>query len=240
MDFNDAGQVVGYSMSGGIKTNALLWTKGTVRHLGTLGGEESARAAGINAVGQVAGIAATGKYGDHAFLWSNGVMRNLGTTWWTKDPEKYLRQFDPPYCGAWAAAINDRGQVVGWSGQSAHGDSQDQAFLWSDGVMVGLGTLSDRGRGWYGLVNSWARAINKSGVVVGSSTTSDGREHAFVYSREFDMIDLNSRIDPGLGWELASATGINDAGQIVGTGTHKGRQRAFLLTPAPRSLAQAA
>lgn len=229
---NDTGQVVGYTMSGGIRTKALLWVKGTVRDLGTLGGEDSASAGGINKSGQVVGSAATGGYGSHVFLWSDEVMRNLGTTWWTKDLQN-LRLFDPPYSGAWASDINDRGQVVGGSGVSAHGDSQDQAFLWSEGVMLGLGTLSDRGPSWYGLVNSNASAINYAGLVVGSSTTSEGRSHAFIFSTRFDMLDLNSRIDPNLHWELESANAINDAGQIVGTGRLTGRQRAYLLTPTP-------
>jgi hypothetical protein len=45
------------------------------------------------------------------------------------------------------------------------------------------------------------------------------------------MIDLNTLISQGSGWELEWATGINDSGQIVGVGFHNGLQRAFLLTP---------
>jgi probable HAF family extracellular repeat protein len=45
------------------------------------------------------------------------------------------------------------------------------------------------------------------------------------------MTDLNSLIPAGSGWVLTSARGINDAGQIVGTGTISGVQHAFLLTP---------
>ncbi|MBV8214284.1 MAG: hypothetical protein JOZ08_13800, partial [Verrucomicrobia bacterium] len=32
-------------------------------------------------------------------------------------------------------------------------------------------------------------------------------------------------------WVLLTATGVNDAGEIVGTGTYNGTERAFLLTP---------
>lgn len=44
------------------------------------------------------------------------------------------------------------------------------------------------------------------------------------------MVDLNTRIDSRLGWELDAAAAINDAGQIVGSGRHHGKARAFLLT----------
>jgi hypothetical protein len=54
---------------------------------------------------------------------------------------------------------------------------------------------------------------------------------AFLYSDAMGMVDLNTRIDPRLGWELDAAAAINDAGQIVGSGRHHGKARAFLLTP---------
>lgn len=47
------------------------------------------------------------------------------------------------------------------------------------------------------------------------------------------MADLNTLIDPASGWTLFDARDINDAGQIVGTGTISGTQHAFLLTPVP-------
>ncbi len=45
------------------------------------------------------------------------------------------------------------------------------------------------------------------------------------------MQNLNDLIDPSSGWTLM-ATGINDAGQIVGAGFNpQGEYHAFLLTP---------
>jgi hypothetical protein len=46
------------------------------------------------------------------------------------------------------------------------------------------------------------------------------------------MTDLNTLLlSTIIGWELADATDINDAGQIAGYGFHNGATRAFLLTP---------
>ncbi len=47
------------------------------------------------------------------------------------------------------------------------------------------------------------------------------------------MVDLNTLIGPASGWILNSANAINDLGQITGTGTFDGVNRAFLLTPVP-------
>ncbi len=45
------------------------------------------------------------------------------------------------------------------------------------------------------------------------------------------MKDLNKQIPPGSGWVLIQAFGINNSGQIVGTGTIHGAEHGFLLTP---------
>ena len=44
------------------------------------------------------------------------------------------------------------------------------------------------------------------------------------------LIDLNSLIPASSGWVLTEARGINESGQIVGTGVLNGQERAFLLT----------
>jgi probable HAF family extracellular repeat protein len=91
-------------------------------------------------------------------------------------------------------------------------------------------TLTDLGT--LGGSESRAYGINASGQVVGSSVVSNNIvTHAFLYSGG-DLVDLNTLIDPGLGWTLHTANGINDNGQIVGQGFIGGVSfRAFLLTP---------
>lgn len=66
-----------------------------------------------------------------------------------------------------AVAINDRGQVVGWSDTAIEGV---HAFLWEKGKMTDLGIL---GGGF-----NYAYAINNRGQVVGQSLTVSGENHA--------------------------------------------------------------
>jgi len=45
------------------------------------------------------------------------------------------------------------------------------------------------------------------------------------------MRNLNNLLLPNSGWELNSVVGINNKGQIIGTGKFNGQNRAFILTP---------
>lgn len=113
-----------------------------------------------------------------------------------------------------AFAINDSGQVVGYSDtvQGQH------AFLYSGGTMSDLGTLG----GSY----SSARGINDSGQAVGFSyTAGDSAQHAFLYSGG-TMSDLGT-----LGGASSAALGINDSGQVVGQSSTLGNgTHAFLYS----------
>jgi probable HAF family extracellular repeat protein len=60
-------------------------------------------------------------------------------------------------------ALNDNGQVVGFS--FLPNNPNDQAFLYSRGVMIGLGTLP-------GDASSYANGINNKGQVTGTSASS--------------------------------------------------------------------
>ena len=65
-------------------------------------------------------------------------------------------------------------------------------------------------------------AINNAGIVVGyAHFVQDGR--AFIWDKtKWGLQDLNSLIDPALGWTLQVAEGINDLGQIVAHGYRAG------------------
>jgi uncharacterized membrane protein len=116
-------------------------------------------------------------------------------------------------------AVNDKGQIVG--------ERDGRALLWENGETRDLGMLpGDR--------SSLARSINTSAQIVGESVGVDGVSRAVLWQAG-SLSDLNTRIPTGSGWVLTSASAIDDAGQIAGTGLHNGQPRAFLLTPVKRA-----
>ena len=77
--------------------------------------------------------------------------------------------------------------------------------------------------------------FNAAGMIVGSSTTSDNSEHAFLFTNG-QMYDLNLLCDLSTSdfKVLTVAKTIDDCGLIVGEGlTNNGDKHAFLLTPTP-------
>jgi uncharacterized membrane protein len=83
---------------------------------------------------------------------------------------------------------------------------------------------------------TFAQSINDDGVVVGVSVPYFDEPYcAFVDfpagSPERGIYDLNKVTSNASGWQLEYATGINNAGEIVGYGTYQGRTRGFLLRP---------
>jgi len=241
---NDAGQVVGKSLTGvSVYWHAFLWdsSNGMV-DLGTLGGHSSG-AYGINYAGQVVGESyiSIESVHIHAFLWKSGNgMMDLGT-------------LGGSYSQAYA--INDAGQVVGlsqistgythgflWDGSNGMTDlgsasevrainnagqvvgrSSICAFLWEDGTVIDLGPLDGE---------SNAYSINNAGDVVGWADTVTSDEYAFLYSGG-EMINLNDLLLSGYDWQLRVATGINNVGQIVGSGYIGGKWHGFVMTPIP-------
>ena len=151
---NDDHQMVGSSDTAAGYSHAVMWSKGAIVDLGTLGGTQSVANA-INNLGQAVGWAHTASEATHVFLWSGGKMTDLGTF-----------GLDPV-----ANAINNHSVIVGQSGNGA--------WIWSNGSFQNLNNLIPAGTG-FTLDN--ATAINDNGQIVANGSNGQGREHAFLLS----------------------------------------------------------
>jgi probable HAF family extracellular repeat protein len=248
-DVNDYGEVVGNSDNAQGFVRAFQWSPYGMKDLGTLGGLTS-EAAGINNANQIVGRSADKDGFARAFLYENGQMRSLGTLG-----------------GDWsqASAINGNGAVAGasttakgerhafiYSGgvmtdvsgvaiDSVRGinDANDVIGMWAPGQgYAGLTGFLYRGGVMQSLVPGYSEptAINNAGIVVGNAHFGqNGR--AFVWDKTKGLQDLNSLIDPTLGWTLQVADGINDQGHIVAHGYRAGGASvAVVLTPAAKPI----
>lgn len=129
--------------------------------------------------------------------------------------------------GSSAYCINDSDQIVGFA-TTAEGQSYATLFDGSgQGNNMNLGALSG--------MHSVACAINNDDHIVGYSQAGDSYcATLFAAAPGGNPIDLNTLIDPTLGWSLEAALDINDNGWIVGYGTNsQGVSSAFLLKPIP-------
>jgi probable HAF family extracellular repeat protein len=196
-------QVVGTYSVANSAAHAILAQPGRFVDLGTLGGVESHGCA-INEEGQVAGSSTVpGNSHQRAFLWDGATgMMDLGTL--GEDSEAF--------------GLNNRREVVGsyFRTPEEFGDRPVlRPFLWSNGVMIDIGTLSGP--------SGTAQAINDKCEVVGVSDTAQGDQHAFLW-KEGRMSDLGT-----LGGYGSAAVAINNNGQIVGVSdTAAGERHAFL------------
>lgn len=188
--------------------HACLWSAGVVTDLGTLGGRCS-QAYAVNNGGRVVGQSyLVNNVTLRACLWQDGAPHDLGALAGTAAANSS------------AAAVNDNGQIVGWSDTASGLPHAFWVQVDSGGnvtTRTDLGALS----GGY----SYAYGINEAGDVVGMSNA------CAILWRAGQIIDLTNQIPAGAGWTLARANAINAGGEIVGEGFQLGFPHAFLLTP---------
>jgi hypothetical protein len=125
-----------------------------------------------------------------------------------------------------ALAMNRQGTILGI------GHSLSPVML-VNGQLVAMPGVAGFGRPSAFGMNNLNTVVGKMEPVSGSPITTS----AFVWSESGGVLNLNQYIDPSSGWHLMGATGINDAGQIVGYGWYGTPEffayRGFLLTPIP-------
>jgi probable HAF family extracellular repeat protein len=111
-----------------------------------------------------------------------------------------------------AMGLNDSQQVVGWShvtGCTVDGQPCRRAFLWENGVMTDLGLLS-------GDEGSIARAINESGLIVGTSERDVVAGFGVYAGFSYESGTMTALADLGTSGSTF-AYDVSDAGVIVGS-----------------------
>lgn len=234
------GNVVGYALGtppvptpNGIGEYALLASGGQVTQL------PLTLATGIGRNGAISGMVIAPGYPfsptpRNAALLVNGNVMNLGTLGGpsvnANGPESQ------------AMALNNNGQVVGWSSLAPEDFSNPstlliEGFFW-DGTKMNPIVINDSSGN---PLENTAVSVNDSGEVVGQfypAQVTFGQAftaptHALYYANG-KAVDLNAMlIDPPKGLVLATANYINNAGQIIATAVMPdGSQPSYLLTPA--------
>lgn len=205
------------------------WENGVMRPLPVFPGGYNGFASGANNQGQIVGWAENGVHDPtctnfpgtdyaqvlqfRAALWGPGA-----------DDMKEL----PPLVGdsaSAAVAINDRGQVVGISGDCGYAVgafSAKHAVIWEDGKPTNIGNLG-------GVAWNTPTAINEQGVVVGFSNVNAGdgakfNEQAFIWTKDGGIKPLGTL--PGD--TRSQASSINSRNQIVGVSRGAGGRRAVI------------
>ncbi|HLJ93427.1 MAG TPA: carbohydrate binding domain-containing protein [Gemmataceae bacterium] len=248
---NNNGLVAGYSnVVGGSVNHAVL---GGSEDLGTLPGGSDSEAYGINDNNFVVGSSnSSASYAPDAVVWAGGAV-DLGSVVGTPSQARAINNnnqitgwagnhaflYDPSegvinlVDAGIGKAINASGEVAGSVNHSVGLASpyDTTAFVYQNGQTIDLGGLP-------GYAYSSANGINDLGQVVGTAwrtlpdfplPPSMPTERPFLYT-DGQMIDLNSLLPAGSGWTLFEANGINDQGQIAGTGVNpQGQTHAFIL-----------
>ena len=239
-DVNRKGDVVG-SFNTGLPIRALLWSEGTTRELGTLGGGLAAPY-GINDHGDIVGastVAGEGRW--HPFLYQKGNMVDLGVFGGTDAfalaiNNKRQVALDLQDESGHRLAIYDHGQlkIVGTLGnwtpklainEAGHvvGETEGHAFYYDGHSMINL----------TGELFSTSKSINNRDELVGT-WSNPWPSGGFLY-RAGQRIDLSELLPPGSGWTILTAEHINDSGQIVGLGMFGGVSKFYVMTPAALS-----
>jgi uncharacterized membrane protein len=225
-DLNDAGIALGRAFRGSDDERAVRWdAAGTIVELGHLGlnaaGTTFVAARALNTTGTAVGFAATFDPSG-SYLGTAPVRWQAGTTAATE----LARLSIAPNSFGLAGAINDAGTAVGSVSKSPAFPTDEfgtRAARWDAGgtAVTVLGTL---GVSANGEAHAEALAINATGLIVGTTSAHNSATElpdprAVLWNpTETTAIDLNTLVDPSVGWTLTHAFAISDTGWVAGLG----------------------
>jgi uncharacterized membrane protein len=131
---------------------------------------------------------------------------------------------------SYALGVNDSNVIVGQSNRKKGSTTADAFECAYDplkrackGPMIDLKSL--------GGSFSAAYAINHDDEIVGSSYVTGNTDYHAAEWTGGSVYDLNKQVPASSGWDLQSASAINNLEQIVGTGVYKGTPAGFYLNP---------
>ncbi|MFT7669788.1 MAG: putative HAF family extracellular repeat protein [Planctomycetota bacterium] len=229
-DVNDAGTIVGYSNDiANNKDSAVTWQAGVLSDVGATASQSNSRGRGINESGHLIGMGWELFQPNDSISFDGGWMQLGG-----------FGQFE----NSEGFDLNDTGLAVG---TQAFPNGSWHATTWDlshGGSALDLGALP-------GHELSYLVSVNDSGAAVGHSIDEDnGVIFRGIYTDGTTLTDINDLLPAGTNAVVWEATGINEAGDIVGTAVVNGFFRAFLLevddgggnycTPLANSTGQAA
>ena len=183
---NEQGQIVGHAANESFDIRAYLWEDDQITQLNVLPDGNSCEALDINDLGQVVGTSGAPPTGDwlHAVLWetqSNDILEPI--------------DLDVPIAGgqAWAAAINNHGDIVGNALDPDGPSDWTEPWIWKDGQMKLLQNLIPPDTGWdlYQV-----RDINDAGWIVGVSYMTGTGGYILIPLHDGDL-DYDGDVDGG-------------------------------------------
>ena len=203
------------------EVRAVLWKRGKIQDLGTLGGSSSFSQA-VNNRGQVTGLAQNGIPDPFSFYYQflyclpfqicpPNATETRAFVWDEEDGIQDIGTLGGP--DAFPSLINQRGQVAGFSYTNSIPDPNTSLptyhpFLWEKGKgMKDLGSFG-------GAATASVNGLNERGEVVGGlDLPGDQNLHPFLWDGE-KLIDLTA---PPFGVSgHGEAAWINEAGEVVG------------------------
>jgi hypothetical protein len=190
---NDHQVIAGSALSRWDKQwHCFRWEAGVGKDLHAPG---SCTASGINRNGWIIGTAISPAGTPHeGFVWAAGHFH-----WFDDQPSAAPSQ------------INDEGHIAGQYDSPV--DGFGHAFLYDGVQFVDLGVLPDA---W----QSWANGLNDHDEIVGHSASGFG-DWLYLYTGG-QMLQFTPLIDNLGDWDLTTVAGIDDAGDIIGTGNIAG------------------
>jgi probable HAF family extracellular repeat protein len=213
------GKVVGFSTSSQGVLHAFLWANSNISNMGTRPGDIWAIAYAVNASGVAVGISLPDNSNAYPVQFYQGQVTQLETAFGLIEGS--------------ATAINDHGdyivgnaisqgatvtQLVGFTRSTSSGalnnsgsiagSLQSHAAIWTNGGITDVGLLPDYD-------STEGTAISNNGSLVGNADIGgSGKPVGFLYQG-----GTMSKVSPVTGDNIARPTGVNDAGQVVGTST---------------------